>query len=64
MCEPALPNAKYILKMTLPLHKKLKKICRQNLTLRKELRVSNQKLQEIQEKDRGKFDLLADVAKV
>lgn len=66
--EPTLFEAKYMLKRTLLLHRQLKNVCRQNLTLKKVLRVAKQQLQEAlqenQKEKRGNLDLLAEAAKV
>jgi len=62
--KPTMGNAKYMLKRSLPLQRKMKNVCRQNICMGKELRATKQQLMEMQEKDRGNLDLLAEATKV
>jgi regulator of replication initiation timing len=55
-----------MVRRTLPLHKQLKSMYQQNLTLKKENIKLKQSLQqlEIDKKGKGKLDLLAEVAEI
>jgi hypothetical protein len=63
-CEPAIDNAIFMVKRNLPLHKQLKNIYKQHLTLRKENRSLKQILQQLEtdKKGKGKLDFLVEAA--
>jgi regulator of replication initiation timing len=48
-----------MVRRNLPLHKKLKNMYQQNMTLRKENKTLKQKLQHLEIEEKGKLDLLA-----
>jgi hypothetical protein len=56
-CEPAIDNAIFMVRRNQPLHKKLKNIYQQNLTLRKENITLKQNLQKLETDKRGKGKL-------
>jgi hypothetical protein len=65
-CDPAMDHAIFMVKRNLPLHKQLKNIYKQHLTLRKENRALKQSLQQLEteKKGKGKLDLLAEAAEI
>jgi hypothetical protein len=65
-CELAMDHAIFMVKRNLPLHKQLKNIYNQHLTLRKENRALKQSLQqlEIEKKGKGQLDFLAEATKI
>lgn len=67
-CRPTLFKAADMLNINLPLHRKLKNVCRQHLTFKKKMRATKQELQEaLQEKQKerkGVLNLLAKAAKI
>jgi hypothetical protein len=63
-CEPAIDNAIFMVRRNLPLHKQLKNMYQQNMTLRKENRTLKQNLQQVEIEEKGKLDLLAKAAEI
>jgi hypothetical protein len=65
-CEPAIDNAIFMVRRNLPLHKQLKNIYQQNMTLRKENKTLKQSLQQLEtdKRGKGKLDFLAEATEI